>query len=260
MKFDLLLGLLRKYKADFVATGHYARLRRKRKTQNAKRKIEEGFFYGLVEAADKNKDQSYFLYKLSQEELSRIIFPLGDLLKAEVKKLAKKFRLPVLDGKESQDICFLPDRGINSFLKKYIRSKRGDIIDDKGNIIGCHKGLPFYTIGQRKGIEIGGKGPFFVIAKNGRKNQLIVSSDPEKLMTEKFEIKQTSWIEKDAKFPLKAKVQIRYHSEKIPAIIGKAKRGRISVKTEKPVRAVTPGQSAVFFEKDKVLGGGTIVS
>jgi tRNA-uridine 2-sulfurtransferase len=251
MKFQLLLDLLKKEKADFVATGHYVRLRHE--IENMKI-----FSSNLLEAKDKSKDQSYFLYRLAPRDLAKIIFPLGGYKKTEVKKMAKKFKLPFLGDKESQDICFLLNGDINNFLKKRLKPKTGNIIDEKKNILGNHRGLPFYTIGQRKGIEIGGRGPYFVIGKNSKKNELIVSSDPKKLLTKKFEVNRANWIKKGIKFPLRARVQVRYHAEKIPAIIKSGKSKKYTVETEKYLRAVTPGQSAVFFEKDGILGGGII--
>ncbi|MFA6193554.1 MAG: tRNA 2-thiouridine(34) synthase MnmA, partial [Parcubacteria group bacterium] len=243
MKFRLLFELLKKYKADYIATGHYS--------LNNEHK--------LCEAKDKTKDQSYFLYKLTQKELSKTIFPLGKLKKTEVKKLAKKFRMPVFGDEESQDVCFLANSDISKFLKKNIKPKLGNIIDEKGNILARHKGLPFYTIGQRKGIEIGGTGPYFVIGKDSKKNQLVVSNDPKRLLTKKFEVFQVNWVSKKTKFPLRAQIQIRYHAEKISAIIRKSKKGEYRIETAKPLRAVTKGQSAVFYKNSEILGGGIII-
>ncbi len=243
MKFRSLFELLKKFDANLVATGHYAR--------NDKLK--------LLEAKDKTKDQSYFLYKLNQKELAKIIFPLGDYRKVEVKKIAKKMKLPIFGDEESQDVCFLADSGINQFLQKNIRPKPGNIVDEKGSVLAKHKGLPFYTIGQRKGIEIGAAGPYFVIGKNSRKNELVVSNDPKKLLARKFFVNKVNWINKETKLPLSAQIQIRYHAEKISAIIKSSKSGKLIVETKKPLRAVTPGQSAVFYKNKEVLGGGIIV-
>lgn len=259
MKFDLLFKLMKKEKADFIATGHYARLRRKVKSQKLKVKIKENPFYNLLEAKDKTKDQSYFLYKLTQRELPKIIFPLGNYTKNEVRNIAKKLKLPV-EKRESQDICFLEGKTVEKFLEKKLVWKRGRIRETGGKYLGLHRGLPFYTIGQRRGIEIGGAGPYFVIGKNARKNELVVSNDPRKLLTKKFEVGKANWADKRIKFPLSAKVQIRYHSERISAIIRKGKLGRFIVELKKPARAVTPGQSAVFYKNREVLGGGVITS
>jgi tRNA-uridine 2-sulfurtransferase len=258
MKFRLLFDLMKKQKADFVATGHYALIKvRPFPSSSEAFGVPQG--QTLCEAKDKSKDQSYFLYKLTQKELAKIVFPLGEFKKTEVKKMTKKFKLPVLENEESQDICFLADNDIDKFLRKNIKPKSGNIVDEKGNILASHKGLPFYTIGQRKGIEIGGTGPYFVVGKNSRKNEIIVSSDPKKLLVKKFEVNLVNWVNKETKLPLLAQIQIRYHAPKISAKITLDKFGRLNIETDKPVRAATPGQSAVFFKKDEVLGGGIII-
>jgi tRNA-uridine 2-sulfurtransferase len=277
MKFALLFDLLKKYKTDFVATGHYARAkpviaRSEATWQSRAMQSGSGLLrsarndkYKLLEARDKAKDQSYFLYRLTQKELSKIIFPLGELKKAEVKKMAKKFKLPAFENEESQDICFLVDQDINQFLRKNIKPRAGNIVDETGNILAKHQGLPLYTIGQRKGIEIGGTGPYFVIGKNLKKNELIVSNDPKKLLVKKFAVSEASWVHPHTKkglgeiFDVGVKIQIRYHTPKISAKISLGKAGRLNVETKKPLRAVTPGQSAVFFRKKEVLGGGIII-
>lgn len=300
MKFRMLFNLMKREKAEYAATGHYARIKREfpisplhrssseasnfqfpNKFQKSKSKLQITD-YGLLSAKDKSKDQSYFLYRLAQKDLAKIIFPLGDYKKTEVKRIAKKMNLPVQSG-ESQDVCFLARNDLNTYLSKYLKSSRGNIVDARGNIIGLHRGLPFYTIGQRKGIEIGppasrqmrevlparscnivaggrasGTGPYFVVGKNSRKNELVVSDDPKKLLTKKFFVKRANWIYPETKFPLRADVQIRYHAEKVSAIIRKAGDGRWEVRSEKPLRAATPGQSAVFFRGGEVLGGGVI--
>jgi tRNA-specific 2-thiouridylase len=257
MKFKLLFDLLKKMKADCAATGHYASINVRPFPSPKSPGIPQG--RTLCEARDKSKDQSYFLYRLTQRELSKIIFPLGEHKKAEVKKLAKKLNLPVLDSRESQDVCFIPGNDLNTYLNKYIKRKPGNIVDESGNILGTHKGLPFYTIGQRRGIEIGGKGPYFVIGKNSRKNELVVSNDSKSLLIKKFELKNVHWINKPTKFPANAKIQTRYHSVKISAKIKKTKGDRWEVKSKVPFRAVTPGQSAVFYQGEEVIGGGIIL-
>lgn len=252
IKFNLLFELMRKYKADYVATGHYARI--KPEFSNIPKTSKN---YILLEALDKSKDQSYFLYRLTQRELARIIFPLGDRKKSDIKKMAKKMGLPVAE-EESQDICFFFGQDLISFLRKYLKPKPGKIVDEQGNILGRHEGLPFYTIGQRKRIEVGGCGPYYVIGKNERKNELIVSNEARKLLTKKFKVRQINWIRRGLKFPLLAKVCVRYHSPKVSAIIRLEKFGTAEVETKKYLRAVTPGQSAVFYRNNEVLGGAII--
>jgi len=257
MKFRMLFDLMKKNKFQSVATGHYARLRREFKIQNSKFKKREDYFYKLLTAKDETKDQSYFLYRLTQKDLSKIALPLGSYLKSDVRKLAKKFKLPVLEEKESQDICFAGN-DIQAFLRKNMKLRPGSIVDESGKIIGRHRGLPLYTLGQRKGIHIGGTGPYFVMGKNSGKNELAVTNDPKKILKKEFWVKNANWIDGSVKFPLKAKVQIRYHAEKVSAIIKPRESGELTVKTKKPLRAVTPGQSAVFYINKEVLGGGII--
>ena len=257
IKFRILFDMSKKEKADFVATGHYAHL--KHETCNAKHVTQKKLqvaCYKLQAARDKSKDQSYFLYRLTQKDLARIIFPLGNFKKVEVKKLARKLRLPV-SKRESQDICFI-NEDIEAYLRKNIKFRPGSILNDKGIIIGKHRGLPLYTLGQRKGIEIGGTGPYFVLGKNIGKNELIVTNDPKKLLTNKFWVDQIHWINQETKPPMRVQVQIRYHSEKFPAIIKKIGKGKWEVKSGKKLRAVTAGQSAVFYRSEEVLGGGII--
>ncbi|PIU78930.1 MAG: tRNA 2-thiouridine(34) synthase MnmA [Candidatus Moranbacteria bacterium CG_4_10_14_3_um_filter_44_15] len=262
MKFQVLFDLMKKYKADYVATGHYARLGREFSIFNFQfsnnSKISKFSNTKLLEAKDKNKDQSYFLYRLTQKDLAKIIFPLGDYRKSEVKKIAKKMKLPVAEN-ESQDICFVAENSIGDFLKKNIKSKIGEIREIGGNILGKHKGLPFYTIGQRKGIEIGGTGPYWVIGKNVLKNELVVTDDPKKLFTDKFWVNQVNWVNQKVKFPLRAKIRIRYRAEKFSAIIRKVRGEKLEVRSERFLRAVTPGQAAVFYKNGEVLGGGVII-
>ncbi len=263
IKFRLLFDLLKKIRDDYVATGHYARIKKHQSGKSKSdfslsRQVGKFLKVGLFEARDKTKDQSYFLYRLAQKDLAKIIFPLGNRKKSEVKKIAKKMKLPVLES-ESQDICFLAGKSVNDFLKKKIGCRVGDIRDIGGKFLGKHKGLPFYTIGQRKGIEIGGIGPFWVIRKNVEKNELLVTNDSEKLLVKKFEISKANWINPRTKFPFRAKVQIRYRANKIPAIIKSTGRpGRLAIEAKESLRAATPGQSAVFYRNNEVLGGGII--
>lgn len=251
IKFKLLLEKMIALKADYVATGHYARIM-KHKTWDMEHK------FGLFEAKDKSKDQSYFLYKLDQKELSKILFPLGDYTKVEVRKMAKKFGLPVYDKEESQDICFVPKKGYENFLRKMLRLKKGKICDFQGKTLGTHEGLPLYTLGQRKGIKIGGRGPYYVVEKDFKRNTLVVGNEKD-LFKSELKIKNVNWIWKKPKFPLKTLVKIRYKSLPAYGIIDMDKKYQIKILFDNPQRAVTPGQSAVFYgENGEVLGGGII--
>jgi len=239
IKFKLLFKKLSTLRADYIATGHYAR-------------IKEG---GLLKGRDKNKDQSYFLWQLTSRLLNKVLFPVGGYTKTEVRKLAKKFKLPVLDIPESQEICFIQTT-INDFLKKHLKAKPGGIINDKGKIIGKHQGLHFYTIGQRKGIKLP-EGPFYVLDKDMKRNLLVVTKNEKDLYKKELFVKNTNWIF-DVKFPLRIMAKIRYRHKPASAIISKQKNNRVKVVFSKAQRAITPGQSVVFCKGQEVLGGGII--
>lgn len=260
IKFGLLVEKALAMGADFVATGHYAkkikpfgRLPADKivTDRNSKCKI-----FKLLKAKDKKKDQSYFLWRLNQNQLERILFPLGDYTRQEVKDLAKEFRLPVLKAKKSVEICFIR-WGINNFLKKYLGEKEGQIVDEKGKVIGKHKGLWFYTIGQREGIGLGG-GPYFVLSKDVGKNILVATKDERLLFKKELICKSVNWISgKPPKMPAKIEAQIRYRAK--PAEANVFFEGRkLKVEFLNPQRAITPGQSAVFYKGEEVLGGGVI--
>lgn len=248
IKFKILLEKMLLLKADYVATGHYAQIH---EIESKKLKVKN---FGLFEAKDKNKDQSYFLYTLSQKQLAKIMFPLGEYTKPEIRKIAKKFKLPVHDKKESQDICFIPEKGYENFLAKMLNLKKGLIKDLNGNVLGKHDGLPLYTIGQRKGIKIGGNGPYYVIKKDSKKNALIVGGEKE-LYSQKLKLKNIHWIIEEPEFPFRTLLRTRYRNLLVYATINED-----TVEFEKPQRAISPGQSAVFYsEKGEVIGGGIIV-
>ena len=249
IKFKFLFKKANYLKADFVATGHYARIKKKEREK-----------YYLMRAKDKEKDQSYFLWMLSQKELSKILFPLGDFYKTEVKKIAKNFDFSASDIKESMELCFIRNR-VEEFLKKYLGEKEGDILDTKGKIIGRHKGVWFYTIGQRKRISLAGGGPYYVIEKRARKNQIIVSRKKKDLEKKNLVCGKVNWILKPKFFPIKVKAKIRYKQKLSAAIINKKKKkGEFEVIFKTYQRAITPGQSIVFYGgKEEVLGGAIIL-
>jgi len=245
IKFGLLLEKALKLDADYIATGHYCRVKDNK----------------LFKGKDENKDQSYFLWQLKQNQLKHILFPVGGYTKDEVKKLAKKFKLSFAKVKESMEICFIKTT-INDFLKKYLKPKPGDIIDNKGNVLGKHQGLYLYTIGQRKGIGFPG-GPYYVLGKDLENNALIITKDEKDLYKKELIAEKTNWLNgKEPKLPLKVQLKIRYRSQLVQAvIIGKPNNKKTyKIIFSKPQRAITPGQSAVFYEKGELLGGGTIKS
>lgn len=257
IKFGLLMNKALSMGANFIATGHYVRLRRE--IPNPKSQTPK-FIYKLIKAKDKNKDQSYFLYTLTQNKLKHCLFPIGDYTKTEVREMARKYNLEIHDKKESQEICFIQTKYYGDFLKKYLKLIPGEIVDKNGNILGKHKGLPLYTIGQRRDIGIGGTGPYYVTGMNHRKNQLIVSdnTNDKKLFSKKLIAEKVNWISgKIPKLPLKIKAKVRYRMGECPAVIEKIN-GKYAVSFSKPQRAIMPGQSVVFYKGDEILGGGII--
>jgi len=246
IKFGLLLEKILALGGDFIATGHYARI------QRGKERIR------LLKAKDKEKDQSYFLWQLNQDQLKRILFPLGDYTKTQVRNLAKKFKLPIFEISESQEICFIQTT-INDFLKKHLKTKLGKIVDKEDKTISKHKGLWFYTIGQRKGIELAG-GPYYVLDKDLKKNLLIVTKNEKDLYRKELIAKDINWISgKEPVLPLKVKAKIRYRHELASGTLNYHQKPKTyHLIFERSQRAVTPGQSVVFFKRGEVLGGGII--
>ncbi len=247
IKFGLFLKKALVEGADFVATGHYARIKK------------SGGVFKLLKGKDSNKDQSYFLWTLTQKQLKYCLFPVGDYTKPEIRKLAKKFGLHTYAKKDSQGICFVGQLDVKEFLKGYIKPKKGEIkLINK--TIGRHDGTYYYTIGQRHGLDIKiGGGPYFVAGKDLKKNIIYVTTDEKSLASDVAEIEKISWINQPPILPAKVGVKIRYRSKSIPAEIGKStKPGILIVKFKKPARAVTPGQSAVFYNNDELIGGGVI--
>jgi tRNA-specific 2-thiouridylase len=264
IKFGLLLEKALALNADFVATGHYAR-----KIQNPKGARQGGRAAGgleseilkLYKGRDKEKDQSYFLWQLNQKRLRHILFPVGNYTKTQVKKLAKKFKLPVFISREipeSQEICFIQTT-INDFLKRHLKLKPGQIVDTKGKILGQHQGLAFYTIGQRKGIKLSG-GPYYVLDKKLKKNLLIVTKNEKDLYKKELIVKKVNWISgKEPKLPLRVKAKIRYRHQPALAVITHSLKSKVySLRFNQPQRAITPGQSVVFYRGLELLGGGII--
>lgn len=256
IKFGLLIDKALKMGADYVATGHYARLRLSKKTENQNRKIE---IFKLLKGKDKEKDQSYFLWRLNQGQLSHILFPVGNYTKIEVRKMAKKYGLPVAGTPDSQEICFAPN-GVNSFLKKYLRLRAGKIIDTNGRVLGKHEGLQFYTIGQRKGIKLP-QGPYYVAHKDYKNNNLIISKSEKDLLDKTLTARDVNWIfEKPAKLPIEVKTKIRYRSSLFLAkiFLESAEDKKYKVVFNGLQRAITPGQSVVFYIGNELVAGGII--
>jgi len=253
IKFGLLLEKALSLGADFVATGHYARIKREIGDSNSE-------IFKLLRGKDKKRDQSYFLWQLNQDQLKHILFPIGDYTRKEVEKLAKKFKLSfLLSIPKSVEICFIQTT-INDFLKEYLGTKPGKIVEINGKTIGEHPGLWFYTIGQRKGIKLPG-GPYYVLDKNVKYNRLIVTKNESNLYKKELICKNVNWIlGKAPKLPLKVKAKIRYrHQLALATIVEELEESKTyKLIFEEPQRAITPGQSVVFYKGNEVLGGGVI--
>ncbi len=244
IKFGLLQEKAFKMGADFFATGHYAKIENK------------NLLPRLFKGIDEKKDQSYFLWQLNQKKLNKILFPVGNYTKQEVRNLAKKFDLPSAKTPESQEVCFVKDN-TNNFLKKYLKTKPGQIVGrPTSHNLGKHQGLWFYTIGQRKGLEIA-QGPWFVIGKDFKKNILIVSKNEKDLFKKELIAEKINWI-LPQKLPLSVEVKIRYKSDFAKVKIIKYKKNKLKIIFKNPQKAITPGQSIVFYKKKELLGGGII--
>ncbi|WP_213996037.1 tRNA 2-thiouridine(34) synthase MnmA [Tepidanaerobacter syntrophicus] len=249
LKFTELLKEAFKLDAFYLATGHYARV-----------EYDDALSrYILKKSVDSDKDQSYVLYGLTQQQLEHVLFPLGNYTKKEIRRIAQKIGLSVSDKPDSQEICFI-DTNYRDFLYKKApdKIKEGPFIDTNGKVIGKHKGIPFYTIGQRKGLGISAGKPLYVVDIDAE-NNAVVLGDEKDLYTKEFVASQTNWVSIDTpceKF--NANVKIRYNFIEKPAEIILLNGDTVKVIFENPQKAVTPGQSAVFYKGDVVLGGGVI--
>jgi tRNA-uridine 2-sulfurtransferase len=248
VKFGYMYQKMKEFDADFVATGHYARV------------AEENGKYKLLRAKDAFKDQSYFLYNVSQDILSHTFFPIGEYTKPEVREIAQSFGLRIANKHDSQEICFVNGQNYRDFLKKYISESfiGGDIVNTKGEKIGEHVGLPAYTIGQRKGIQTKSIIPLYVIKKDVERNQLVVGTIEECANT-LFEIHDPFFI--SGMFPEKLvgiTVQIRYKGRDLEVELMEYSANTIIVKLKNPEMGITSGQSAVLYRGDEILGGGII--
>lgn len=250
VKFNVLLKKALSLGADYVATGHYAR-----------KNFQTGCYH-LLQGKDQNKDQSYFLYQINQEQLAKCLFPIGEYEKPEVRKLAKKFNLPTASKPDSQGICFVGEVAMKEFLKQRIKPKKGDVVDTDGKKIGEHDGVWYYTIGQRKGIGIGGGLPYYVVGKDMIKNRLIAAraDHDEALFKKEMKVSEPHWVSgQKPKLPLNCQVKIRYRQNEQNCIITSIAVNIARVIFAEPQRAVTPGQFAVFYQNKTCLGGGKII-
>jgi tRNA-specific 2-thiouridylase len=255
VKFDQLLRTARQIGAQQLVTGHYARIR-----WDADSRRHE-----LLRARDESKDQSYFLFGLTQEQMSRTSFPLGALTKEEVRRIARAASLPVAEKPESQEICFVPSGNYVQFISAYLGERgdslpdsAGEIVTTNGEVVGGHQGVHHFTIGQRKGLGIAAGRPLYVIGLDRTSKRVIVGDDPE-LRKDSFVVRDVNWVSIAAlEKPMPATVKIRHRHEPTAASLEPLDSARIRVRFTIPQRAVTPGQAAVFYSDDRVLGGGWI--
>lgn len=252
IKFGALLEKAEGLGADFIATGHHTRIE-KDKTKG---------LYLLKKGVDQGKDQSYFLHILTQEQLRFTLFPIGNFTKEKVREIARELRLPVAAKRESQEICFIPDNDYASFLKDYIpqAAEPGPILDEQGKILGSHRGILSYTIGQRKGLGISAREPLYVIAIEPERNAIIVGGK-DRVFSDELTAYRLNWIAiaKPAQ-PITVKAKIRYRHREAEATLKPLDGSRVHIKFKEPQMAITQGQAVVFYDGDIVLGGGTIES
>ena len=249
IKFGVLYEKARELGADIFATGHYARIERR----------EPDGRYLLKKGIDRRRDQSYFLYALIQEQLSRTLFPLGTLTKGKVREIASEMKLPVVSS-ESREICFIPDNDYIRFLQRHITSgaASGVIKDMQGNVLGEHRGIINYTIGQRKRLGIAAAKPLYVVAIDSQSNTVVVG-DREHIFNTEFMVSGMNWVAiPELPEPLPVRVKIRYLHPEAEAVVMPETNDIVRVKFAESQMAITPGQAAVFYDDDVVVGGGMI--
>jgi tRNA-uridine 2-sulfurtransferase len=256
LKFDQLLVVAQQIGADYVATGHYAR-------------VEYDDTCGrwlLKRPADRSKDQTYFLFGLTQEQLSRTLFPLGNMTKPEVRELARRQGLALAEKPDSQEICFVPGGDYKRFIDAYLAEggealpdTAGELVTTSGEVIGEHSGVHNFTVGQRKGLGVATGSPLYVIQISGADKRVIVGSD-EHLYSRTLRAHRVNFISTDSlREPMRVSVKIRHRHEPAPGIVQKIEADEVLVTFDQPQRAITPGQAAVFYDEDVVVGGAWIV-
>jgi tRNA-specific 2-thiouridylase len=249
LKFGTLISRARQLGADYIATGHFARLEQ-----------SNGRFL-LKRGRDSRKDQSYFLFSLRQEQLARSLFPLGELTKSDTRDIARESQLKTAEKEESMEICFVPDKDYGKFLQqaKLAQKHKGEIVDLQGRVLGYHDGIEFYTIGQRKGLGISAPKPLYVVNLDPAANRVIVGDEAD-LERDQFNIERCNWIPFDTPpATLEVTAKIRYNHPGTPATVTPTPGGGAEVKLHATQRAITPGQACVFYDGDLVVGGGWIL-
>lgn len=250
VKFGPMVNYAREqFGIDKIATGHYARIRYDDATNR----------HQLRRAVDMSKDQSYFLYDLTQELLAASVFPLGEKHKTETRQIAAEFGLKTAEKPESMDLCLVESNGsMRAFLDKYITPKKGDIVDQSGNVLGQHDGIHHYTIGQRKGIGIAAPEPLYVIGLDAVNNRVVVGDRTSATQTE-VTIGRVNWVSiAEPAAPIRAGVQVRYRTNPVPVTVIPLEDNRVKLVFDEPQFSITPGQAAVWYDGDILLGGGII--
>ena len=276
IKFKLLYNWGRKNGFDYLATGHYAQVvtsDEPKVTRKSQHLPPATLHYSLVRSADEFKDQTYFIYNIKTDQLPHVLFPIGGMKKPAVRALARKIKLPNAEKRESMGLCFVGKIRLKDFLQQKLKENPGNIIDKTGNIIGKHKGLHHYTIGQRQGIAVGGNGPYFVVRKDIKHNRLYVTDDrnDETLETKELEIHSVNWINERYKVEGSAKIKstltphlsslmgrYRHQGKLIPLKIYQIGKDHYRVIFNKPQKAVASGQSLVLYRGKECVGGGVI--
>ncbi len=247
IKSQLLLERVNELDCDYLATGHYAKI-----TRSEKHHIQ------LCRPKDRQKDQTYFLHGITSKELAQFMFPLENLEKSQVRDIASKYGFVSAQKPESQEICFVP-KDYRDFLKKRLpKIKEGSFVDTSGQVLGTHRGLPFYTIGQRKGLGISASAPYYVVKLDAKRNEVVLGRR-EDTASQKLKVAGVNWLSIDAiTEPIHATVKLRYAHQGEQATITPIGRHRVAIELDNPVHAISPGQAAVFYQDEIVLGGGWI--
>jgi tRNA-specific 2-thiouridylase len=249
VRFGALLQEALALGADYLATGHYARVQRTAAGE-----------YQLLRGVDRSKDQSYVLYRLNQNQLSHVLFPLGDYVKSNVRGAARRLGLPVCDRPDSQDLCFVGDGDYHAFVMRYVpeSGRPGPLLDTAGNLLGEHRGLAHYTVGQRKGLGLSWARPMYVVRLDATQNAVVVGSADELGRDELIACRVNYISGHPPSSPATITARIRYKANDTPAVLSCLPDNRVHLKLDQPVRAVAPGQSAVFYQGHRLLGGGFI--
>jgi tRNA-uridine 2-sulfurtransferase len=252
IKFQMLLSYAREHGFDALATGHYARVEQDAASSR----------FHLKKGIDASKDQSYFLYRLTQDQLRSVLFPLGEMHKADVRDLARKLNLPAAERPESQEICFVPENDYRAFLKEQgpVASRPGEIVMTDGKVVGKHDGIEFFTVGQRRHLGIAAGQRLYVVRIDPVSNRVVLGKFSE-LHASGMVVSDLNFSSgEEPRSPLPVGVKIRYRSSFVPAVMEPLVGGKVRVVFERPVPGVCPGQAAVFYDGDVVVGGGRIVS